>query len=248
MGKDQKEPKRRRARPLALRRGARRPYILLGALIISIVIAFALLGGRGPTGLLYDASAPVLTKDGKLLVLYVGAEYCPFCAAERWAIVLALSEFGTWSGLRPSTSAPASIEPSLPDLPTYTFVNATYSSATVAFEGYEIADRLRKPLQALSPLAEQLLQKYDPTLSIPFLMIGGKYYRVGSGIDASLLVGMTFDQVQSQLQARQGKLFDAINREASLIAGAIRALLAKPAAGTMAELLLAPSQYTRLAA
>src|SRR5688572_33391144 len=33
----------------------------------------------------------VLTEAGKPLVLYVGAEYCPFCAAQRWPMVVALS-------------------------------------------------------------------------------------------------------------------------------------------------------------
>ena len=28
--------------------------------------------------------APALTRDGKPRVVYVGAEYCPFCASERW--------------------------------------------------------------------------------------------------------------------------------------------------------------------
>ena len=32
-------------------------------------------------------------------ILYVGAEYCPFCAAQRWSTIIALSRFGTWSGL-----------------------------------------------------------------------------------------------------------------------------------------------------
>ena len=32
-------------------------------------------------------------------VLYLGAEYCPYCAAQRWTTIIALSRFGTWSGL-----------------------------------------------------------------------------------------------------------------------------------------------------
>ena len=32
-------------------------------------------------------------------ILYMGAEYCPYCAAQRWATIVALSRFGTWSGL-----------------------------------------------------------------------------------------------------------------------------------------------------
>jgi len=239
MGKGSRERGGRPGRPLALKRGSKRPYILLGALLAAIIVAFSLLGTRSSGGLLFDASAPLLTKDGKVLVVYVGAEYCPFCAAERWAIVQALSRFGTWMNLRPALSAPATIEPSLPDLPTYTFVNATYVSDAVAFEGYEIADRLQNPLQSPSAIAQQLLQRYDPTGSIPFLSIGGKYYRVGSGVDASLLVGKTFDQVKAQLDARQGPLFEAIEKEASLIEGAIRALLARTAEGAQVKLLLA---------
>ena len=41
---------------------------------------------------------PPLTIEGKSpAMLYYGAEYCPYCAAERWGIVAALSRFGTWS-------------------------------------------------------------------------------------------------------------------------------------------------------
>jgi hypothetical protein len=32
-------------------------------------------------------------------MLYIGAEYCPYCAAERWPLVMALSKFGTFSNL-----------------------------------------------------------------------------------------------------------------------------------------------------
>ena len=46
-----------------------------------------------------------LTSGGKPEVLYMGAEYCPFCAAERWAMVVALSRFGTFSGLSTVHSA-----------------------------------------------------------------------------------------------------------------------------------------------
>lgn len=213
--------------PLARRHIRRTPYLLLIAALLGLVAAFALLGRSGPPGLVYDASAQLLLKDGKVLVLYVGAEYCPFCAAERWAIVMALSKYGTWSHLQPTTSAPASIEPSLPNLPTYTFVNAIYSSDVVAFEAYEIQDRFGTPLQNLSALAQQLLQRYDPSRSIPFLCIGGKYYRVGSGVDPSLLVGKSFDEVKAQLEAKQGPIYDAVSREAALIAKALDQLLGR---------------------
>jgi hypothetical protein len=56
--------------------------------------------GRQPGQLVRLPGDTVLTGvDGKPLVVYVGGEYCPFCAAERWSIVYALSQFGTFRGL-----------------------------------------------------------------------------------------------------------------------------------------------------
>ena len=58
-----------------------------------------------------DPSAPLLSTPsvltgkpplsiGKLpAVLWVGALYCPACAAERWALVIALGRFGTFDKL-----------------------------------------------------------------------------------------------------------------------------------------------------
>ena len=52
-------------------------------------------------------SGTALTANGKPEVLYMGAEYCPYCAAERWAMIVALSRFGTFSGLSTVHSAAA---------------------------------------------------------------------------------------------------------------------------------------------
>ncbi len=35
----------------------------------------------------------------------MGAEYCPFCAAQRWAMVNAFSRFGTFTGLTTTHSS-----------------------------------------------------------------------------------------------------------------------------------------------
>ena len=48
---------------------------------------------------------PPLTSGGKPVMLYMGAEYCPYCAAERWAIIIALSRFGTFTGVSATTSS-----------------------------------------------------------------------------------------------------------------------------------------------
>ena len=49
---------------------------------------------RNPTAL--PDRAANLMHDGKREILYVGANYCPYWAAERWAMVMELSQFGTF--------------------------------------------------------------------------------------------------------------------------------------------------------
>ena len=53
-------------------------------------------GSSFPKILTPVTGAKPLTANGKPEVLYVGAEYCPFCATERWAMTVALSRFGTF--------------------------------------------------------------------------------------------------------------------------------------------------------
>ena len=55
-------------------------------------------GGGTVTAPPTTISGAALTSGGKPEMLYIGAEYCPYCAAERWAMIVALSRFGTFSG------------------------------------------------------------------------------------------------------------------------------------------------------
>ena len=89
-------------------------------------------GVAPPTAI--GAGAPEVTADGKPEVLYIGAEYCPYCAAQRWPLVVALSRFGTFSGLGLSTSSATDVFPSTP---TVTFHGSTYASDVLSFSGVE---------------------------------------------------------------------------------------------------------------
>jgi hypothetical protein len=57
------------------------------------------------------AGGPPLTIDGKPGIVFVSEESCPFCAAERWSLAVALSHFGTWSQLGVTTSAATDVFP-----------------------------------------------------------------------------------------------------------------------------------------
>src|SRR6201999_1919717 len=75
-----------------------------------------------------------LTKDGKPSVVYIGAEYCPYCATERWAMVMALSRFGTFKNLGVSHSSGTDV---YADTQTFTFHGSPFTSPYLVFDGVE---------------------------------------------------------------------------------------------------------------
>ena len=81
----------------------------------------------GPTS--PPSTAPPLTSSGKPEVLFIGGEYCPFCAAQRWAMVNALSRFGTFTGLTTTHSSSTDVDP---NTPTWTFYKARRTRATTS--------------------------------------------------------------------------------------------------------------------
>jgi hypothetical protein len=151
-----------------------------------------------------------LTASGKPRVLYVGAEYCPYCAAERWAMVTALSRFGTFTRLGQTTSSRADI---YPDTPTLSFHGASYTSTYLSFTGYEtqsnqIQGSNYAPLDKPSAADGAIFSKYDfppyfPSASggsIPFIDFGGQYLSQGASYSPQLLHGLTHAEVATQIK------------------------------------------------
>ena len=62
--------------------------------------------------------------SNKLSIVFVSGEYCPFCALERWAIVMALSQYGTFANLQTITCSEYNV-------PTYTFLGSSFASETM---------------------------------------------------------------------------------------------------------------------
>jgi hypothetical protein len=146
-----------------------------------------------------DAKAPTpisggqaLTEDGKPEVLYIGGEFCPFCAAERWVVVSSLARFGTWSNLQQTNSSSDDV---YPDTSTLSFHGATYTSDYLAFAGYETTNRDREPLDTLPAEDQALFQSLDPNGSIPFQDLGGKFTQSGASYDPSVLADKTHLEV-----------------------------------------------------
>jgi uncharacterized protein DUF929 len=150
------------------------------------------------------ADTPAVEQDGKPVLLYVGAEYCPFCAVERWPVVVALSRFGTFTGLESTTSGPP--PETLPNTPTVTFHGSTYTSDYLVFSSVETADRGGSALGTPTAFQQQLFDTYNvdsvtgSSGAIPFVMVGNRYAWAGSQYDTGLFEGKDFDQVVTALR------------------------------------------------
>ena len=166
-------------------------------------------------GKFVEVSKETMRRGGKIFVFFMGAEYCPYCAAERWAIVRSLQKFGQWEGLKQTISA-ARDEPFL-NLPTYDFTKATYNSPHIEFVAREIKDREFKPLQKLLKTEEKLVRKFNPKKEIPFLLIGGKFMQIGSGFPPKIFIGHTFRQTETELKKFESDIRKTIDEEANVI-------------------------------
>ncbi|HEY5219510.1 MAG TPA: DUF929 family protein [Gemmatimonadaceae bacterium] len=186
----------------------------------------------GTTG----AARPVVvaaadTVGGKPVLLYIGALYCPYCAAARWSVITALARFGTFSGLTLSASSSVDVYPSTP---TFSFHNATYTSSYISLDAVEM--QAAEPVGDSYPLLDTLtlaqralIAKYDgpPYLSkasaggIPFMLIGSRYMWSGSPYSPSLLAGDTQASVAATLAGGTGDAAPAILANANVIAATI---------------------------
>jgi hypothetical protein len=174
-----------------------------------------------------------LTSGGKPEVLYMGAEYCPYCAAERWAMVVALSRFGTFSGLSTVHSGNNSGEV-YPNTPTWTFLHTTYSSKYLVFSPVELETNIPSgqgytALQTATSAQQALLAKYDappyvPSAdngAIPFIDFGNKYMLSGASYSPQVLQGKSWSQIASALKDPASPIAQAVDGAANYLTATI---------------------------
>lgn len=163
-----------------------------------------------PMGAFNHVGAP-LYQGGKPELLFIGAQYCPHCAGQRWPLVKALDQFGIFSHATSSANDDGTI-------PTFDLHGATYTSKYVAFVHRDLEDRKHYPLDSLSPEEQSIFNRLDPDGAIPLISVGG-YALVGDGYGLNLIQGKSFSTVQQAMQRgdRTDPLVSAINGEANSI-------------------------------
>ena len=169
------------------------------------------------------SGTPLTGPNGHPEVFYLGAEYCPYCAAERWPIIIALSRFGTFSGLTTTTSSSSDV---YPNTPTFTFHGATYTSQYIDFVSVETTDRDRNPLESPTAAQQALVTQYDTSGSIPFVDFGNRYAFSGAMYLPDVLSGMSWQAVADTLQQPDSSQAKAILGSANLITAAVCKLTA----------------------
>jgi len=189
------------------------------------------------TGAAHPAPTPVngpaLTQNGKPEVLYMGAEYCPYCATERWPIVIALSRFGTFSDLKTTHSSSTDI---YPNTQTFSFHGASYQSRWITFTGVEMQTNQQQgdgyaTLDTPTSQQQQILETYDraPYVGtnsssvggIPFIDFGGRYVSGGATYDPALLQGKSANQIADALHDPTTNIAQGANGAANMFTAAI---------------------------
>lgn len=159
-----------------------------------------------PTG----ATGRPLDSGGKPEVLYIATEYCPYCAAQNWAMLVALSRFGRFSGLRTSRSPYfESIRP----VDGWTFYGSSYQSRYLAFVPVEthsnvLVNRKADPdkpesyrqLQRLTPVEQAVFSEFGSGRQTPFVDFGGQFTVAGSDIAPTALTGLSWTQIAADLR------------------------------------------------
>nr|BBH94921.1 hypothetical protein KTA_31200 [Thermogemmatispora argillosa] len=134
--------------------------------------------------------------NGKPEVFYWGAEFCPYCAAERWSLVIALSRFGHFSALPETTSSSTDV---YPDTATFTFYGSNYTSSYIDFVPLEVEDRNQQPLQTPTQEQQNLVNALNPSGGFPFLDIANIYMSQGQTVDPGLLSGLSQKDIAIQI-------------------------------------------------
>jgi hypothetical protein len=180
---------------------------------------------------------PPMTLAGKTpAMLYYGAEYCPFCAAERWAMTAALSRFGTWSDLKLTASSHTDLDPMTN---TFSYRSASLTSPYIHFtaieqystvptssgQGYATLQNPNKEETAI--LTKYTSSKYNPNasssggISFPFVDINNVLLFSGASYDPGILAGQTWSQIAGNLDDASNPATQAIVATANYMSAGI---------------------------
>jgi len=168
------------------------------------------------------ASGTTLTNAGKPEMLYIGAEFCPYCAAMRWSMAIALSRFGEFT--TPLQGIHSSSTDTDPNTATLTFYKTGYASKYLKFTPVENLTVSHSSLQSLTSEQNALWAKYEPdpnTRGYPFIDFGNKLILKGPIYDPKVLAGKSWSQIAAVLHDPSSPITQNVAGAANYVTGAI---------------------------
>jgi hypothetical protein len=181
-------------------------------------------GIAGPTRI---SGGRALTSGGLPQVVYVGDEWCPICASDRWPLAVALARFGRFSRLGLTKSAS---DDSYPNTNTLTFAGASYTSSYLTFSPVEMQSRTRQPLGTPTALQDSLESSLGHD-TVPLVDFGGLYYVNGAPYDPAALADMSWPQIAAALATPSGSGAATVQRDVLGVANLYSAAICKITGG-----------------
>ncbi|MGH8162553.1 MAG: DUF929 family protein [Gammaproteobacteria bacterium] len=160
----------------------------------------------------------------KVGLLYMGADFCPYCAGQRWGLILTLLRFGKFEGLEYMLSSPTDV---YANTPTFSFNKATYTSDYVALQAVETADRNGGRLMTPTKQQNQITTKYDAPPyaqvfgAIPFIYLDGQYILNYPMVLPTELTGMDWEKAANTLANPQSPMFQKAMPKVNMLTAAI---------------------------
>lgn len=167
-----------------------------------------------------------LTAGGRPQVLTVNIAWCPHCLANSWALAIALSRFGTLTGLRQLDSGTYygdtfKANPSFPHTPGLSFLTARLKSTRLALAARVLQDLDGHPVQQLSTAQQRAVSVFDPRGVVPIVDVGGVYGFVGTAAQTGLLAQHDWADIARQLQDPASAIARSIDGVANVFTAAV---------------------------
>ena len=154
-----------------------------------------------------ESGEKVPTSDGKPEVFGLFGEFCPYCAAERWAIITSLARFGTFTGLKTMQSSPIDV---YPKTQTFEFNTAKYTSPFITAKLLELygQDKATGTHPVINTPTKQdlaIIKKFDTgsgtrSGTIPFSSWGNKVIFSGATYNPDPLQTLTRTTIAAGLK------------------------------------------------
>jgi hypothetical protein len=152
-----------------------------------------------------------ISYGGKPEIVYVSSDFCPYCAITRWGFIIALMRFGNFTSLHYMTSSATDI---YANSATFTFYNASYSSALLSLVAAEASTNNGDPLMTLNSIENATYNKYDVYTeykgSIPFIDFANESVQIGASVTPQVIKGMDWGEVISMMRNASSPVAQAI--------------------------------------